>query len=251
MSLVPLRQAIHHLNSLIVPHAVFFRVALALIFAHRTRIRSIAASSTQSNIVVKTTAGSGFNGGAGVVVESTQADVSGVRRSVTTRDTVAETAKRVMAAATSPPPPPSGLLSPAILPPSATSTASGAGGSGTSGKFTITTPRGTVTTGSVSGVRDDSVSPSPIKSNDAKLTSGTGRGGDGEATGSDVGGGGFSPVIRGGTMRHPSSTFPALYAMFKSLPSTATDPDELLKVSACDVELLCSTARCVLVRLPS
>lgn len=250
MSLVPLRQAIHHLNSLIVPHAVFFRVALALIFAHRTRIRSIAASSTQSNIVVKTTAGSGFNGGAGVVVESTQADVSGVRRSVTTRDTVAETAKRVMAAATSPPPP-SGLLSPAILPPSATSTASGAGGSGTSGKFTITTPRGTVTTGSVSGVRDDSVSPSPIKSNDAKLTSGTGRGGDGEATGSDVGGGGFSPVIRGGTMRHPSSTFPALYAMFKSLPSTATDPDELLKVSACDVELLCSTARCVLVRLPS
>jgi hypothetical protein len=126
--------------------AVLFRIALALIAMNRTKILSVAQSSTKSRVTVK-----------GAVVES-----DGHSRS---KDTVAETAQRVIAAAASIPQPDGGV------------------------------------TRSVSA----------------------------SSTGSE--GGGFSPVVRGGTSRHPASTFPALYAMLKGLPASAFDPDELMRVS--------------------
>ena len=130
--------------------AALFRIALTLLYQNKTRFMSVVRSSTVSSIVVKS------DGPRGVVVASEKSKK---------RDTVAETAQRVVAAASS-----------------------------------VLGPPGT---------------PAQRATSDGS-----------------VGSGSFSPVIRGGTSRHPTATFPAVYGMLKSLPVNAHDPDEMIRVSS-------------------
>jgi TBC1 domain family member 6 len=202
-----------------------FRVPLVLFLQHRDRILSVSQSSTRSKVAVTTNAGGATPGGGGgggggalspvsgpgadggaasptVVVASTSLQrSSGSFFARKQRDTVAETAARVMAAVAA------SSASSGVDSPRA-----GAGGEGAASSDAPSTPSkgaaggGENDGGSVEGVVDPSASPQSAPAPAQALA-------------------------KGGTVRSPLSTFPALFSMLKSMPTNAHDPDELMRLA--------------------
>lgn len=224
---------------------VLFRVALVLFHMNRNRIISVANSSTRSQVSVKTVgAGSGAAASplvpsspvpslaAQIVVSSSHhqhhhvdsnksnGGSGGGKSSMFSRkpkDTVAETAAKAMAAITD-----SGVLHQPPPPMAATR---------------ATSDGSTSSSNNVTGVGDGGDGGSPALSPSAA------RDADADANSSSGGGGAVpsspppnrvipsGPIARGGTIRSPLSSFPALFGMLKSFPQNMHDPDELLRLA--------------------
>lgn len=215
---------------------VLFRIALVLFLQHKDRILSVAASSTKSNVVVRAlpsplpgdggaggagstarpaplhlSSGGGSGGGAGlasppptsptVVVASASTLQQGGSTPAARlfslgrpRDTVAETASKVLAAAAA-----AGVT--ASLPPPRSSNADTLSDADADGSLAAEGAASPLSSGGLG---------TPPRSAAANAS---------------------AALARGGTVRSPLSTFPALFAMLKAMPQQAHAADELFRLA--------------------